>query len=155
MGELLLDEEEGAMMGMSWSVERRFRVTEVFLAVLWVCVKVFLLCGRNGYTMVVILCFCLGDRAIRESFGFGPGGVLEMLEGDAESQISMKFTGSMILCMGARCGNTGNLQRIAGLTSSSAVPQPTSHSTSQTASCPGGKQAFSKYLTYTNTNSGF
>lgn len=42
MGELLLDEEEGAMVGMSWSVERRFRVTEVFLAVLWVCVWVFL-----------------------------------------------------------------------------------------------------------------
>ena len=38
MGELLLDEKEGAMMHMSWSVERRFRVTEVFLAVLWVCV---------------------------------------------------------------------------------------------------------------------
>lgn len=37
MGELLLDEEVGAG---AWSVERRFRVTEVFLAVLWVC------CGK-------------------------------------------------------------------------------------------------------------
>jgi hypothetical protein len=37
MGELLLDEcrEE---IGAPWSVERRFRVTEVFLAVLWVCI---------------------------------------------------------------------------------------------------------------------
>lgn len=36
MGELLLDEETGVVDG-AWSVERRFRVTEVFLAVLWVC----------------------------------------------------------------------------------------------------------------------
>lgn len=35
MGELLRDEIEQG--GGSWSVERRFRVTEVFLAVLWVC----------------------------------------------------------------------------------------------------------------------
>lgn len=37
MGELLLDENEAAV-GAPWSVERRFRVTEVFLAVLWVCI---------------------------------------------------------------------------------------------------------------------
>jgi hypothetical protein len=42
MGELLLDEGvacgvEGLGHGQPWSVERRFRVTEVFLAVLWVC----------------------------------------------------------------------------------------------------------------------
>lgn len=35
MGELLLD-EDAAIPGRPWSVERRFRVTEVFLAVLWV-----------------------------------------------------------------------------------------------------------------------
>jgi hypothetical protein len=44
MGELLLEEEVG---GGAWSVERRFRVTEVFLAVLWVCI-VLLLCLREG-----------------------------------------------------------------------------------------------------------
>jgi hypothetical protein len=40
MGELLLEEalNGGDMLGGNeWSVERRFRVTEVFLAVLWVC----------------------------------------------------------------------------------------------------------------------
>ena len=36
MGELLLDESKEEI-GAPWSVERRFRVTEVFLAVLWVC----------------------------------------------------------------------------------------------------------------------
>jgi len=38
MGELLLDEvgKEGLMGGGMWSIEKRFRVTEVFLAVLWV-----------------------------------------------------------------------------------------------------------------------
>lgn len=36
MGELLLDESKEEI-GATWSVERRFRVTEVFLAVLWVC----------------------------------------------------------------------------------------------------------------------
>jgi len=35
MGELLLDESKEEV-GAPWSVERRFRVTEVFLAVLWV-----------------------------------------------------------------------------------------------------------------------
>ncbi|PMD46406.1 hypothetical protein L207DRAFT_577266 [Hyaloscypha variabilis F] len=34
MGELLLDESKEEI-GAPWSVERRFRVTEVFLAVLW------------------------------------------------------------------------------------------------------------------------
>lgn len=34
MGELVL--AEGEPEGKAWSVERRFRVTEVFLAVLWV-----------------------------------------------------------------------------------------------------------------------
>jgi len=49
MGELLLDEvgaRKGGGIGMgmgimgggeAWSIEKRFRVTEVFLAVLWVC----------------------------------------------------------------------------------------------------------------------
>jgi hypothetical protein len=37
MGELLLD-ESNEEIGAPWSVERRFRVTEVFLAVLWVCI---------------------------------------------------------------------------------------------------------------------
>jgi hypothetical protein len=39
MGELLLEEscvDGGKSIGVPWSVERRFRVTEVFLAVLWV-----------------------------------------------------------------------------------------------------------------------
>jgi hypothetical protein len=39
MGELLLEEgcvDRGDSVGVSWCVERRFRVTEVFLAVLWV-----------------------------------------------------------------------------------------------------------------------
>lgn len=35
MGELLLD-ESGQELEAPWSVEKRFRVTEVFLAVLWV-----------------------------------------------------------------------------------------------------------------------
>ena len=42
MGELLLEENEVAGQGSiraPWSVERRFRVTEVFLAVLWVCIS--------------------------------------------------------------------------------------------------------------------
>lgn len=39
MGELLLDESKEEI-GPPWSVERRFRVTEVFLAVLWVCISV-------------------------------------------------------------------------------------------------------------------
>lgn len=52
MGELLLDSDSGAGIGAGqdmagvggqWSVERRFRVTEVFLAVLWVCFCVLLL----------------------------------------------------------------------------------------------------------------
>jgi hypothetical protein len=38
MGELLLDESKEEI-GAPWSVERRFRVTEVFLAVLWVCIS--------------------------------------------------------------------------------------------------------------------
>jgi len=42
MGELLLDENKEAI-GAPWSVERRFRVTEVFLAVLWVGDLIFLL----------------------------------------------------------------------------------------------------------------
>ena len=44
MGELLLEEglntalDGGVCVGNGkWSVEKRFRVTEVFLAVLWVC----------------------------------------------------------------------------------------------------------------------
>ncbi|CAG8977847.1 hypothetical protein HYALB_00011653 [Hymenoscyphus albidus] len=41
MGELLLDEEVGVVDG-AWSVERRFRVTEVFLAVLWCCASAYL-----------------------------------------------------------------------------------------------------------------
>jgi hypothetical protein len=39
MGELLMEESLGVRpeaTGAPWSVEKRFRVTEVFLAVLWV-----------------------------------------------------------------------------------------------------------------------
>lgn len=36
MGELLMEESGTGDMSMPWSVEKRFRVTEVFLAVLWV-----------------------------------------------------------------------------------------------------------------------
>ncbi len=36
LGELLLSDGM-ASMGEVWSVEKRFRVTEVFLAILWVC----------------------------------------------------------------------------------------------------------------------
>lgn len=42
-------EEEAGGIGMEpgcWSVERRFRVTEVFLAVLWVRYVCFILDGR-------------------------------------------------------------------------------------------------------------
>lgn len=39
LGELLLD---GDVVGEPWSVERRFRVTEVFLAVLWCCASAYL-----------------------------------------------------------------------------------------------------------------
>jgi polyferredoxin len=43
LGELLLDESAGGEnAGAPWSVEKRFRVTEVFLAVLWVCFALFL-----------------------------------------------------------------------------------------------------------------
>jgi hypothetical protein len=45
MGELLLDEAGCTGNGGKWSVERRFRVTEVFLAVLWVCISLYLLQG--------------------------------------------------------------------------------------------------------------
>jgi len=45
MGELLLEEEVGGV----WSVERRFRVTEVFLAVLWVCLFSVLWCAWGGW----------------------------------------------------------------------------------------------------------
>jgi hypothetical protein len=43
MGELLLDEVGCTGNGGKWSVERRFRVTEVFLAVLWVWISLYLL----------------------------------------------------------------------------------------------------------------
>jgi hypothetical protein len=43
MGELLLDEAGCTGSGGKWSVERRFRVTEVFLAVLWVWVSLYIL----------------------------------------------------------------------------------------------------------------
>jgi hypothetical protein len=43
MGELLVDEACGMGNEGKWSVERRFRVTEVFLAVLWVWVSSYLL----------------------------------------------------------------------------------------------------------------
>ena len=36
LAELLLSEEMGALQGHHWTVEKRFRVTEVFLAILWV-----------------------------------------------------------------------------------------------------------------------
>jgi len=42
MGELLGDEVVGGVVAGSWSVERRFRVTEVFLAVLWCCASAYL-----------------------------------------------------------------------------------------------------------------
>jgi len=42
MGELLLDEAGGMGSEGKWSVERRFRVTEVFLAVLWCCASAYL-----------------------------------------------------------------------------------------------------------------
>ena len=50
MGELLTEEGldgvlDGAI-GAPWSVERRFRVTEVFLAVLWVGLLFLLLEGE-------------------------------------------------------------------------------------------------------------
>jgi hypothetical protein len=47
MGELLLDEAGCTGSGGKWSVERRFRVTEVFLAVLWVWVSSYLLLGSS------------------------------------------------------------------------------------------------------------
>ena len=33
---------DGTAVGSPWSVERRFRVTEVFLAVLWVWISFFI-----------------------------------------------------------------------------------------------------------------
>lgn len=39
MGELLMEESGAEPVGMAWSVEKRFRVTEVFLAVLWVWIS--------------------------------------------------------------------------------------------------------------------
>lgn len=41
MGELLLD-EDATLRSQAWSVEKRFRVTEVFLAVLWCCASAYL-----------------------------------------------------------------------------------------------------------------
>ncbi|KAH8782339.1 N-glycosylation protein-domain-containing protein [Hyaloscypha sp. PMI_1271] len=49
MGELLLDESKEEI-GAPWSVERRFRVTEVFLAVLWVCDSIHKSNGGLGTT---------------------------------------------------------------------------------------------------------
>ena len=89
MGELLLDEEEGAMMGMSWSVERRFRVTEVFLAVLWVCcVLACHFCLEREYAVVVCGCnFGLRDMivegmmlALVVNFGMDSGEVGDILK---------------------------------------------------------------------------
>lgn len=43
MGELLMEDDLGPKaIGNTWSVERRFRVTEVFLAVLWCCASAYL-----------------------------------------------------------------------------------------------------------------
>ena len=36
LAELLLSEEIGVLEGQHWTVEKRFRVTEVFLAIVWV-----------------------------------------------------------------------------------------------------------------------
>ncbi|RDW63850.1 hypothetical protein BP5796_10352 [Coleophoma crateriformis] len=41
MGELLLNDDP-ALPAQPWSVEKRFRVTEVFLAVLWCCASAYL-----------------------------------------------------------------------------------------------------------------
>jgi hypothetical protein len=44
MGELLMEESGSAeAIGALWSVEKRFRVTEVFLAVLWVWISLSML----------------------------------------------------------------------------------------------------------------
>ena len=45
MGELLMEEGLDGVPGVPWSVERRFRVTEVFLAVLWV--RTYFLLGED------------------------------------------------------------------------------------------------------------
>lgn len=37
LGELLLHNEVGVTGAEPWGAEKRFRVTEVFLAILWVC----------------------------------------------------------------------------------------------------------------------
>ncbi|KAH8802835.1 hypothetical protein F5884DRAFT_486337 [Xylogone sp. PMI_703] len=42
MGELLMDDEYYGAVDAPWSVERRFRVTEVFLAVLWCLASAYL-----------------------------------------------------------------------------------------------------------------
>jgi hypothetical protein len=48
MGELVL--AEGEPEGKPWTVERRFRVTEVFLAVLWVRdLRVIIPCYRDNH----------------------------------------------------------------------------------------------------------
>jgi hypothetical protein len=47
MGELLTEDNLGSeAVGAPWSVERRFRVTEVFLAVLWVWISLSSWDGR-------------------------------------------------------------------------------------------------------------
>jgi hypothetical protein len=60
MGELLLD-VEGSDASKPWSVERRFRVTEVFLAVLWVCSCSFSTYGVKEDIGRSILCVCVGE----------------------------------------------------------------------------------------------
>jgi hypothetical protein len=47
MGELLMEESGAEAVGVAWSVEKRFRVTEVFLAVLWVWISPLLLRERK------------------------------------------------------------------------------------------------------------
>jgi len=69
MGELLIEEScaDGGpgngyavdrmnVIGGPWSVERRFRVTEVFLAVLWVWLYLpsFMLAGQDDFDMLRI-----------------------------------------------------------------------------------------------------
>ena len=54
LGELLLSDEDGkGAWEDAWSVEKRFRVTEVFLAILWVCRGL----KGAGYGLIdVVLC---------------------------------------------------------------------------------------------------
>lgn len=62
MGEMLLEEglcaEGGEAVGAQWCVERRFRVTEVFLAVVWVRINSRMAARQTGICADLLKVLC-------------------------------------------------------------------------------------------------